>query len=85
MLEGFGVTLSSPTAGEREGQPSGKAPAGESTTVAPSQGVVVNSVGVSSESSSDEEEGGCRARISSRLKANLIRRANRARRTIACE
>ncbi|XP_063878108.1 SANT and BTB domain regulator of class switch recombination-like [Scylla paramamosain] len=72
-------------AGEREGQPAGKAPVGESNTVVPSQGVVVSSVGVSSESSSDEEEGGSRARISMRLKANLIRRANRARRTVACE
>ncbi|XP_063604759.1 SANT and BTB domain regulator of class switch recombination-like [Penaeus indicus] len=41
--------------------------------------------GVSSESSSDEEEGGGRPGLTPRLRANLMRRANRARRSVNCE
>lgn len=77
-------------AGERDPHPAGirvgtseagvPATNSNSTTGAPSV-----SAGVSSESSSDEEEGGGRPGLTSRFKATLMRRAARARRTIACE
>ncbi|XP_071546954.1 uncharacterized protein [Panulirus ornatus] len=70
--------------GERDVHTTGRTGAGESSTTA-STGEA--SVSASSDSSSDEEEGGGRRRpgLSSRLRANLLRRAARAKRTLTCE
>ncbi|XP_068203961.1 SANT and BTB domain regulator of class switch recombination isoform X2 [Palaemon carinicauda] len=73
--------------GERDGLSINRQGASETSTATATVAASVSSVGTgtSSESSSDEEEGGGRPGLSSRMRANLMKRANRARRTLACE
>ncbi|XP_066978536.1 SANT and BTB domain regulator of class switch recombination isoform X2 [Macrobrachium rosenbergii] len=73
--------------GERDGLPNNRQGANETSTTTTTAAATVSAIGTgtSSESSSDEEEGGGRPGLTSRMRANLMKRANRARRTLACE
>ncbi|XP_064107258.1 SANT and BTB domain regulator of class switch recombination-like isoform X3 [Macrobrachium nipponense] len=73
--------------GERDGLPHNRQGANETSTTTTTTAAAVSAIGTgtSSESSSDEEEGGGRPGLTSRMRANLMKRANRARRTLACE
>ncbi|KAK7066584.1 hypothetical protein SK128_015801 [Halocaridina rubra] len=72
--------------GERDGIVGARQAPGENgTSVAASATINVIGNETSSESSSDEEEGGCRPGITARIRANLMRRASRAKRSLACE
>ncbi|ROT70948.1 hypothetical protein C7M84_010752 [Penaeus vannamei] len=72
--------------GERDSHAAVRPGLPENTAAAATTGVNLGvGTGVSSESSSDEEEGGGRPGLTPRLRANLMRRANRARRSVNCE
>ncbi|XP_042881953.1 uncharacterized protein KIAA1841 homolog [Penaeus japonicus] len=72
--------------GERDSHVAARPGIPENTAAAATTGVnLAVGTGVSSESSSDEEEGGGRPGLTPRLKASLMRRANRARRSVNCE
>lgn len=78
--------LQRPFAGERDSHVAARPGIPENTAAAATTGVnLAVGTGVSSESSSDEEEGGGRPGLTPRLKASLMRRANRARRSVNCE
>lgn len=72
--------------GERDSHAAARPGLPENTAAAATTSINLGvGTGVSSESSSDEEEGGGRPGLTPRLRANLMRRANRARRSVNCE